>query len=42
MNEDTPSAPTPPASNPQKVIIPIVVVLFIALAGSDSLERIER
>ena len=33
MNDET-QTPTPPnASNPQKVIIPIVVVLFIALAG---------
>lgn len=33
MNDD-PQTPTPPsASNPQKVIVPVVIVLFIALAG---------
>jgi chromosome segregation ATPase len=34
MNEELNPAPTPPrASNPQGIIIPIVVVLFIALAA---------
>lgn len=33
MNDD-PQTPTPPStSNPQKVIVPVVIVLFIALAG---------